>query len=182
MGYGTGSGVSPKGVTDTMNANAFRHFYNYHLSENRKIWDAYITPLSDEQFNQNADYSHGSVRNQILHLINVDDIWFSELSGLTPSEPASSHANDVDDRSRIREYWDRVEQRVRGYLADLRDEMVFDKPIQEPDEDRNLIVWQVLLHVVNHGTDHRAQLLRLLNDLGVKTTAQDYIFYVYENP
>jgi uncharacterized damage-inducible protein DinB len=39
----------------------------------------------------------------------------------------------------------------------------------------------VLLHVCNHGTDHRAQLLRLLNDLGVKTTAQDYIFYVYEN-
>jgi len=37
-----------------------------------------------------------------------------------------------------------------------------------------------LLHVVNHGTDHRAQLLRLLNDLGRKTESQDYIFYVYE--
>jgi uncharacterized damage-inducible protein DinB len=38
----------------------------------------------------------------------------------------------------------------------------------------------VLLHVVNHGTDHRAQLLRTLNDLGLDTTAQDYIFYCYE--
>jgi len=82
----------------------------------------------------------------------------------------------------IRAYWDRVEQRVRDYLADLRDEMLFDKPIQEPNEDRDLIVWQVLLHVVNHGTDHRAQLLRLLNDLDVKTTSQDYIFYVYDHP
>jgi uncharacterized damage-inducible protein DinB len=71
---------------------------------------------------------------------------------------------------------------MRDYLAALRDEMLFDQPIEEPDEDRGLIVWQVLLHVVNHGTDHRAQLLRLLSDLGVETTSQDYIFYVYDNP
>jgi uncharacterized damage-inducible protein DinB len=70
---------------------------------------------------------------------------------------------------------------MRDYLADLGDDMLFDKPIEEPEEDKVLIVWQVLLHVVNHGTDHRAQLLRLLNDLGVKTTSQDYIFYVYDN-
>jgi uncharacterized damage-inducible protein DinB len=35
--------------------------------------------------------------------------------------------------------------------------------------------------VVNHGTDHRAQILRLLHDFGVNTTGQDYIFYVYDN-
>jgi uncharacterized damage-inducible protein DinB len=59
--------------------------------------------------------------------------------------------------------------------------MLFTRPITDPEEDRVLFAWQVLLHVVNHGTDHRAQLLRLLNDLGGETTSQDYIFYVYEN-
>ena len=68
---------------------------------------------------------------------------------------------------------------MREYLAELRDDMLFDTPIEEPEEDKDLIVWQVLLHVVNHGTDHRAQLLRVLHDLGVQTTSQDYIFYVY---
>ena len=82
----------------------------------------------------------------------------------------------------IRAHWDSVEQSMRGYLAELRDDMLFDKPIEEPEEDKDLIVWQVLLHVVNHGTDHRAQLLRLLNDLGVETASQDYIFYVYDHP
>jgi uncharacterized damage-inducible protein DinB len=70
---------------------------------------------------------------------------------------------------------------MRDYLAELRDDMLFNKPIEEPEEDKDLILWQVLLHVVNHGTDHRAQLLRLLNDLGVKTMSQDYIFYVYDH-
>jgi uncharacterized damage-inducible protein DinB len=163
-----------------MNANAFRHFYNYHFAENRQIWDRSIMSLSPEQFTQNVAYSHGSVRDQIVHLINADDIWFSELQGLEPSDPPP--ATDLDERPTIRAYWDRVEQRMRDYLVALRDEMLFDQPIEEPDEDRGLIVWQVLLHVVNHGTDHRAQLLRLLNDLGVETTSQDYIFYVYDNP
>ena len=162
-----------------MNADAFRHFYGYHFAENRKIWDSYVAPLSQEQFTQEADYSHGSVRNQIVHLLSVDDVWFSELRDVEPLEPLPPA--DLDDRQIIRAYWDSVEQRMREYLAQLRDDMLFEKPIKEPEEDRDLMVWQVLLHVVNHGTDHRAQLLRLLNDLGVETTSQDYIFYVYDH-
>jgi uncharacterized damage-inducible protein DinB len=160
-----------------MNANAFRYFYGYHFAENRKIWDSYVAPLSYEQFTQHVDYSHGSVRDQIVHLIGADDVWFSELRGVEPAEPLPP-AN-TDDRNSIRNYWDSIEQKMREYLAALRDEMLFEKPIKEPDEDRELIVWQVLLHVINHGTDHRAQVLRLLNDVGVETTYQDFIFYVY---
>jgi uncharacterized damage-inducible protein DinB len=163
-----------------MNASAFRHFYDYHFTENRTIWDRYISQLSYEQFTQPVSYSLGSVRDQIVHLMSVEEIWFSELRGVEPAEPLPPAT--VDDRTTIRAHWDSVEQSVRAYLAALPDELLFAKPIQEPEEDRNLIVWQVLLHVVNHGTDHRAQLLRLLNDLGVKTVSQDYIFYVYDNP
>ena len=162
-----------------MNANAFRHFYDYHFAENRKIWNDYVTPLSHEQFTQDANYSHGSVRDQLVHLMSVDDTWFSGLRGVEIPEPLDP-AN-FDDRKILRAHWDNVEQNMRDYLAELRDDMLFDKPIKEPEEDKDLILWQVLLHVANHGTDHRAQLLRLLNDLGVKTTSQDYIFYVYDH-
>ncbi|MCE7985881.1 MAG: hypothetical protein DYG89_32280 [Caldilinea sp. CFX5] len=163
-----------------MNANAFRHFYDYHFAENRIIWERYITQLSYEQFTQPMGYSLGSVRDQLVHLLSADEMWFSELRGVEPPDPFPPAM--VDDRPLIRAHWAQVEQMMRAYLADLQDAMLFTKPIQEPDEDRDLIVWQVLLHVVNHGTDHRAQLLRLLNDLGVKTVSQDYIFYVYDNP
>jgi uncharacterized damage-inducible protein DinB len=162
-----------------MIANAFRQYYDYHFAENRKIWDTCVASLSEEQFTRNVDYSQGSVRDQLVHLMSVDEVWFCELQGIEPSEPFTP-AN-LEDRNIIRAHLDRVEQSMRRYLAELRDDMLFAKPILEPEEDRPLIVWQVLLHVVNHGTDHRAQLLRLLNDLGVKTTSQDYIFYVYDH-
>jgi uncharacterized damage-inducible protein DinB len=160
-----------------MNADAFRHFYAYHFAENRKIWDRYITQLTEEQFTQPAGYSHGSVRDQIVHLMNVDEAWFSGLRGV--ELPESPNPADLPDRESIRSHWDKVEQGMRGYLTELQDHMLFEKPLE--GEDKDLTLWQVLLHVVNHGTDHRAQLLRLLNDLGVKTEYQDYIFYVYED-
>ncbi len=162
-----------------MDANAFCYLYNYHFTENRKIWDAYITSLSQEQFTQNVNYSHGSDRNQIVHLISVDDIWFSALRGV--EIPDSLDQVDFDDRSIIRTHWDNVEQNMRDYLANLKDEMLFKKPLTE-GEDKDLLLWQVLLHVVTHGTDHRAQLLRMLNDQGIKTGPQDFIFYVYDHP
>jgi len=162
-----------------MNADAFRHFYEYHFSENRKIWDTCIIPLTQEQYLQEVGYSAGSVRNQLVHLVGVDDTWFSALRGA--EVPEWPNPADYDDRDRLRARWDRVELDMRAYLAGLRDDMLFTKPFGE-GEDKDLILWQVLLQVANHGTDHRAQLLRQLHDLGVKTEAQDYIFFVYEHP
>lgn len=162
-----------------MNADAFRHLYNYHFSENRKIWDSCITSLSFEQFAKPVAYSRGSVRDQIIHLMNVDDSWFSDLRKV--ENPDSYTPAGFDDREIIRARWNTVEQNMREYLANLREDMLFQKPFAE-GEDKDLVLWQVLIHVVNHGTDHRAQLLRVLNDLGIKTAPQDYIFYAYENP
>lgn len=161
-----------------MNANAFRQFYDYHFTENRKIWDSYIMPLSHEQFTQDVRYSHGSVRDQIVHLISADDYWFSGLRGV--ERPDSLNPASLNNRGSIRAHWDSIEQNMRNYLEKLRDDMLFEKPFTD-GEDPDLELWQALLHVANHGTDHRAQILRLLNDLGVETTSQDYIFYIYNH-
>src|SRR4030095_12023970 len=108
-----------------MNADAFRHFYEYHFAENRKLWDKYVTSLSEDQFTQPVNYSHGSVRDQIIHLINVDEAWFSGLRGVELSEePDPAH---FVDRKSIRLHWDNVEQEMRGYLANLRDDMLSAK-------------------------------------------------------
>jgi uncharacterized damage-inducible protein DinB len=163
-----------------MNADAFRHFYNYHFAENRKIWN-HIASISFEQFNHPVDYSRGSIREQVIHLLDAEDMWFSELQNSQPLEPLAE-TTDVDDRDIIRAHWDVVEKNIRAYLSTLQDDMLFTKPIKEPEDDRELIVWQVLLHIANHATDHRAQLLRALHDVGVDTKYQDYIFYTYENP
>jgi uncharacterized damage-inducible protein DinB len=162
-----------------VNAEAFRHVYEYHFAENRRLW-AHVSSLPQEQVTRDVAYSLGSIRDQILHLIWVDDAWFRQLRGIEPPAPLDPAA--FGDRTTVRAHWDEVEQRMRDYLATLRDEMLFEKPFPDHPEDKDLLLWQVLLHVGNHGTDHRAQILRTLSDLGVKTRSQDYAFYAYDHP
>ena len=161
-----------------MNANAFRHFYEYHFSQNRKIWEQ-VALLSQQEYTRYTNYSYGSARDLIVHMINVDKSWFTGLRG--EEAPEWMAPGEIEERSQLRLYWDEVEGQMRAYLAGLTDDQLNGKPFP-PGEDENLLAWQVLLHVVNHGTDHRAQLLRILHDMGVNTVSQDYIFYVYDNP
>ena len=160
-----------------MHLDAIRHLYDYHFAENRLTWEKYILPLTQEQFTQPVTYSVGSIRNQIVHLMNVDDIWFSALRGL--DIPPWLQFEVFADRAAIRAYWDNIEKTMRDYLATLTEEILVSKPLE--GEDKDLRVWHVLHQVINHGTDHRAQILHILHDLGIKTVSQDYIFYVYDH-
>jgi len=58
-----------------MRAEHFRNLYDYHFALNRKIWDQCIADLSKEQFKEKLGYSTGSIRNQAVHILNVDDRW-----------------------------------------------------------------------------------------------------------
>lgn len=64
-----------------MNADACRHFYDYHFAENRKLWVWYMPSISDEELMQEVDYSIGSLWKQLVHLMSVDHIWFASLPG-----------------------------------------------------------------------------------------------------
>lgn len=167
-----------RGVHLLMHADLFRDLYAYHFALNRKIWDVCIVPLTDEQFTRKVNYSVGSVRNQVVHVLNIDDRWFSGLRG----EPVPGFLNPVHfyQRPIIRAKWDGVEARMRAYLDQLQDANLMTQPFLAQDKDPTAL-WQILLHVANHGTDHRAQLLRILHDLGATTFPQDYIIYTWEH-
>lgn len=156
-----------------MNAEAFRQLYDYHFDTNRKIWDRHIMRLSQAQFVEEVDYSVGSIRNQVVHMLSVDNGWFSSLHG--EGRPPMLNPMHYPEREKIREEWDSVENKMREYLDRLQDEMLFTQPFPE---QKPMLLWQVLIHVMNHGTDHRAQLLFLLNKQGLDTTAQDYLFHI----
>jgi uncharacterized damage-inducible protein DinB len=164
-----------------MNADAFRRLYEYHFAMNRRLWH-HLSELSDEDFDRPSDYSQGSVRAQVWHLMTVDEGWFTQLrSDAWPDYLMPDAPQPVWSRDQIRERWDDVERRQRDFLAGITDAELFEHPWAE-GEDKDLVLWEVLFHVVNHGTDHRAQTQRQLSDLGVETYPIDYVFFAYDHP
>ncbi len=157
-----------------MNADNFHHLFAYHITRNREIWEHCIVPLDATVFKQKLSYSVGSIRNQCVHLLNVDERWFSGLPG--DPLPGWYRADTFKTRAAVREKWDQVEAYMRSYLDTLTDEMLQDTL------EGDIRIWQVLFHVLNHGTDHRAQMLAMLDSLGAPTFAQDYFYFAAGMP
>jgi uncharacterized damage-inducible protein DinB len=145
--------------------------YNYALYD--RVWDS-IMQLTDEQFVQDNGYSHGSIRNQIVHVATVDTRWLGGLQERPEARQFMLDASDYVTREQARALWDATARAVSDYVGSLDDESLERHPRGLPGP-----VWQVLAHLVNHGTDHRAQILRALYDLGAPTFDQDLILYLW---
>jgi len=152
-----------------MNADGFRRLYDYHFALNHRLWAHGIAPLSAEQFRRPSAYSVGSVRNQLVHMMNMEARWFAALRN--QAVPGILNPVYYGTAAKVRVAWDGVEDDMRAYLAGLRDDTLA-RPVTD-----EMVVWEVLWHVLNHGTDHRAQTLSLLGALGVATFPQDYALF-----
>jgi uncharacterized damage-inducible protein DinB len=159
-----------------MTAVNFRTLYDYTYWAYRRVWGC-IETLTDAQFMQPVDYAFGSIRGQVVHTMSAEWLWFSRIRGNSPK--AMLTETEYPDRNAVRAKWDTIETEIRGWLGSLTDPMlesmmsyqtVKGEPFTQP-------LWTILLHAVNHGTDHRAQTLFMLYRLGAPTVEQDFVFY-----
>lgn len=147
-----------------MDADAFRQQFERHFALNRSLWDGPIANLTEKLFRQPLGYSVGSVRNQTVHILNIDERWFCSLQGV----PVPGLLNPVyfGTRAAVRVRWDKVEAQMQAYLAGLR-----DADLQRTES--GYPVWVALFQVLNHGQDHRAQLRTMLAMLGLEAPHED---------
>ena len=54
----------------------------YNYAEHHKVWDQCIMQLTDEQFTGDSGYSHGSIHQEVVHVMNGEWWWMiSDRSG-----------------------------------------------------------------------------------------------------
>lgn len=145
----------------------------YHSALHRRLWDS-VMQISDEQFVDDSAYAHGSIRNQLVHLATVETRWLRGLRGDPEARTFQLVPEDYPSRAACQELWEATVEALPAYAASLTEEDL-QRRVSGMDEP----VWQVLLHLVIHGVDHRAQVLRLLHDHGGPTFPQDFIFYLW---
>jgi uncharacterized damage-inducible protein DinB len=164
-----------------MTPTSIRRLFDYSYWAFERVWDC-IMDLSDAQFTKDIDYSVGSIRNHVVHMMSLDLRWIRRVQGTTvpPLMPFEIFNTRADAKAK----WDDIKDEVLTYVYSL-DQAGLDEPVRY--EIRTSLLglqrgrWELLLHVANHGTDHRAQLLAMLHThFGVKTVEQDLIFYLMD--
>lgn len=154
-------------------AEPIHTYIEYHHALTRRVWES-IEHLSDEQFVTEIPYSHGSIRNLMVHLATTDARWLRGLQGQPDARWLTFHPEDYPTRRAAQALWEQIAQEGLDYVAGLDDE-----GMQRVPQGMGEPAWQVLLHIVNHGTDHRSQVLRALHDFGAPTFDQDFITYLW---
>jgi uncharacterized damage-inducible protein DinB len=137
----------------------------YHTASNRRLWEHIVEHLSDAQFTQELGFSHGSVRHQMVHLAATDRYWLHDIQALPVT---GLNPDDYPTRQSLTPVFEEVQQALLDYVQALT-----TADLQETPDGLMLRRDEALAHVVNHGTDHRAQTLSMLHMLGAPTFEQD---------
>jgi uncharacterized damage-inducible protein DinB len=149
-------------------------YIEYHHTMTRRVWDS-IDQITEEQFLADDAYSRGSIRNLMVHLANTDSNWLAGLKNIPEEQDAPRRKyEDYPDRLSVRAFWDGTAKDLADYIETLTEAELNEKP-KDIDAPR----WTVLLHLVNHGTDHRATVLQRLHELGAPTFDQDFILWLW---
>ena len=164
-----------------MKSNEIMTIFNYNFWAFERVWEC-ISQISDEQFVQEIDYSTGSIRNLVVHIMSANRNWMSRLQGT--EMPPRLVFEDFDSLSKTKAKWDELRKELRDYLDCLTKEQLEESVNWElPARGLKLsnLRWEILLHVANHATDHRAQILAILHHhFHIKTVEQDMIIYLAE--
>lgn len=152
----------------------FQALFAYDRALTERLW-ASLRTLTPAQFRQQLPYSHGSLRNQMLHLAAANQRWLHGLREVRAAQRPRVDPDDYPDQERAYQLWHGSAQELQIYLANLQ-----PAGLEYVPRGMRGPVWQVLLHLINHGTDHRAQVLRSLHDFGVETFDQDLILHLWQ--
>ncbi len=165
-----------------MNKQDALRLFDYNFWADRKVW-SFVLALSEEQFKRPSDYSIGSVHQQIVHLMDAEAVWLARVKGAAPE---IFHDADVfPTYESIRARWDDVEAAWRAYLNVLPEGELqgIAEYISRTDGRRyRTPIWESLMQIINHSTDHRSQILALIHQLGGQTGPHDFIYYTWEKP
>ena len=154
-------------------ADVIRTMFEYNDALNRRLWES-LMAVSDEQFVQEVGYSRGSLRDQAIHLTSAEGGWLRGLQGDPNARGYSLDPADYPTPAAGRTAWEKTAGDLLAYVSGLSQAELEETPPGLP-----VPRWQALLHLANHGTDHRAQMLRILADLGAPTFEQDLLFHVW---
>jgi len=138
---------------------------DYHYWARDRVFTA-VARLTPDQYIREIVSSFRSVRDTLVHTYSADWIWYQRWQGQSPTAPVP--LDRFPDVESLRHAWIELEHEVRAHVAS-RDEAGLSAVIEYRllnGTPGATPFWQMLQHVVNHGSYHRGQVTTLLRQLG----------------
>jgi len=148
----------------------------YNIWANKRIIET-ATQLSEEQVNKEIVSSFPSVYKTVLHLMEVENVWWERLKLVEHTTLSGWYTGNFDEMSKkllaLSHQWhnwikDANDANITHVFAYYNSKKEFFK---QP-------VYEMLLHLFNHQTFHRGQIITMFRQLGLdKIQPSDFIVF-----
>jgi len=158
---------------------------DYTVWANQVLLEAF-SGLTEEESLRELGASHGSLLRTLRHVYDAERAWVDNLISHSIPSVAEIEAAGAADQSRslptyafLKDSFPKVWSDARRWLEPLReDELATELTcVKEDGVTMCLPRWKVLLHMVNHSTLHRGQMITMLRALGKRPPNTDLFTY-----
>ncbi len=159
-----------------MKAEDIKLYYAYNEWANNRILKA-AENVSAEQLRAANDLGWGSLLGALVHTLDAEFGWFNFLFERGPDEILK--AESFADVGALSRRWAQQNEVTRECLDSLEDGDLSRVHSRERNgKTYNWVLWQALVHVVNHGTQHRAECAALLTGFGHSPGDMDFTLFL----
>jgi uncharacterized damage-inducible protein DinB len=162
-----------------MNKQDIQILYKYNEWANARILNS-ASKLTNAQFIAPASFPHKELRSTLTHILSAGWVWRTRWQGVSPVQHIKPEDFPTFDSLRAR--WLAEEQALNIFIDNLTDDKLISafqyKTLR--GEAMENILWQVMAHVVNHGTQHRSEAAAILTELGQSPGDVDFIVFLRE--
>ena len=153
-----------------MRPEEIRYLFDYDRWATEKIL-ASLDGTPDDLWSASEVVGDRGLGSILVHHLGAAQRWRHGIQGTGEEpEPELEPLPSIDElRSRWRTEWAAVDT----WLPDVSQELL-------DHVHDGVAVWQMLTHVINHGTQHRSEAAALLTEVGHSPGEIDMIFYVDE--
>ena len=151
--------------------------YNYWARDRILLAAAQVTA---EQSPAPAPFPYGGLRGTLLHILDAEQSWRNQLQhGYWTPDLLEA---DYPTLTVLEEAWQPEEKAMRAFLAGLTDADL-DRTVRytaDSGDVRERVLWHCLVHVANHGTQHRAEAAAMLTACGQSPGDLDMTLFLLE--
>jgi uncharacterized damage-inducible protein DinB len=159
-----------------MEVKDIRLLYDFNGWANRRMLEC-VSNLSSAEFLQDQRSSYRSIRDTLVHMLGAEWIWLQRWMGISPKallDPA-----EFPDVGSVSRRWSDVENGRAEYLKNLKEESlpVVVTYVNTRGETWKYPLGHMLVHLVNHSTYHRGQIMTMVRQLGKAAVETDFLEY-----
>lgn len=154
----------------------FRTLVRYNIWARDRFIHA-VKEMSKEDFLRDLGDGVGSVRDKLAHILGAENVWFDRLDGL--DAPKFPLASEFPDQETLARRWQEVGARIEKLAAAMTEDGLHKRYTYKSLQGQEFTseLWEILGHLMNHGTYHRGQAASLIRRIAGKPPVTDMIAF-----